>query len=219
VVDRLIKVAFMPGMMPPSGQYPGMNPYGHPGGAFNNSLRMNPYSRAAGVFGGPGMLMAPHLAYSGLGGMGPYANPQAGGPYASPPQMMPGIGLAGANMMNPTPVTEEQLRQSYQQQVNQIQSLAGQIDPQTGRPYAPADLVRRQNSLAADVRRQLESLRQVGAGGAGGPGQGSPPPNPFAANPNPSFGPQMGMQRQGPADVADVANATAPPSPNRATDT
>lgn len=180
-IDELIKVAF-PGLFPPSGQMPGMNPYGHPAGAYNNAIRMNPYSRAMGVNGGPGMLMAPHLAYSGLGGMGPYASPQTGGPYASPHQMMPGIGLAGANMMNPSPVTEEQLRQQYQQQVNQIQSLAGQIDPQTGHPYSPADLVRRQNSLAADVRRQLETIRMQPGGGQQGAGAGI---GSFASNPNP----------------------------------
>jgi hypothetical protein len=59
----VIKRAYFypPMMMHPTGQMPLGNPYGHPQGAFNNTMGMNPYHWAAGI-----------------GGMSPFAQRRAG---------------------------------------------------------------------------------------------------------------------------------------------
>jgi hypothetical protein len=77
--------------------------------------------------------MAPHLAYSGLGGMSPFAQP------------MGGAGLNMHGVMGGR-MTEDQLRDTHEQRLEQLRGLSG-IDHSTGRPYQTSDIARRIQSL------------------------------------------------------------------------
>ncbi len=100
----------------------------------------------------------------------------------------PGMGMAGF-MGNPR-MDEATLEANYKRSMEQIQNMAGQIDPDTGKPYTLADITRRQNDLHQNTTRQLETMRQAakmyGAGGgapaspfAGGASGGAPGTPPF----------------------------------------
>lgn len=193
-IDHLVKQAFMPpnamfgnGMygMPPTGQFPLGNPYGNPQQAYNNSFGMNPYQRAGGMLGGPGMMMAPHHAYQmmGSGGMSPYARM---GMMGGPGMGMSGLGFPGmGGPLGGGRMTEDQLRDVYQQRRDMIEGMAGQMDPNTGRPYDQASISRQLNSLNANTTRALQNLRSVQQTYGSGPQHGAPP-----------FGP-MGMHMNG----------------------
>lgn len=120
----------------------------------------NPYARAMGNYGGPGMLMAPHLAQYGMGGMG-YP------PMQFPAQHMGGMG-GGMSQM---PMTEDQLRARYDQEVARIEGSGG----------SPAQIAARRNSLDTTTSRALQMLRQhdPSSGGGGVMPRSSPRGNPY----------------------------------------
>lgn len=192
-VPALLKRAYFPpphAMFGGNAGFPGAQmPYGFPQGAYNNASHLNPnmLSRGFAPGGGPGMAMAPHLAYTGAGGMSPFAR----GGF----QQVPGMG--GFGMMTPPGQTQEGLQHGYEQRRQQIIGLAGQLNPMTGRPYTQADIARQLGSLTADTNRALATMRSVHDtfGGGGGGGYGAFGHSPLAGG----YGGGYGGMGRGPA--------------------
>jgi hypothetical protein len=84
-------------------------------------------------------LLGPYLAGKVIGQPGwaaastPVTTPaKKAAAYASPQMMWPGVGLMNPN---PRPRTEDQLQDQYHRQKQMISSLAGQVEPASGKPY------------------------------------------------------------------------------------
>ncbi len=178
----------------------GVGQFGFPQGSHNNALAMNPsfYPRA-GV-GGMGMHVAPHLA-AGLGGMGPVGGYGFGygmgmrpfgmghGGFGGPQQ--PGMAPFGS-----PPMSEEVMRENYNRRRAEIVNMAGQFDPNTGRPFTHADIDRLMKSLNADTTRSLQTMRLAHSTyGTPTPFDGRPSGMPGMGmhHPMPGMMPGMGM--------------------------